>query len=392
MTSAGPYKLAAAPFAGQKTVPAFDNIVSFKKGFAPRAGLTWNVGGDGRTVVKTSWGRFYNNPSVNVSQSINPLQNTYATFGWNDYNNDMRFSGNELGPFVSLSGGVRNSVQPNIAQGYTDEASVWLERELRPNLGFRAGYVYKRVMHAWRLIDLGRPDELWSVPVTFADPGPDGVNGTGDEGVFTAYNMSTVTASRLEYQAPSDNNNFYKNIDLTLTKRMSGRWSMMTSFLYTWRNERWSNSPPTPNVQINNQADTALWTYKLLGSYRAPYDILISPVLRHQAGMPIPRLVNASTNAGTFAIIVEPVGKYRQDNITLLDVQVEKQLQLKSLRLGLFAAVFNVTNSNSAQNQEYTTGLSTVTVDGVSTTVQRFLRPTTILGPRIARFGFKLTF
>jgi hypothetical protein len=205
--------------------------------------------------------------------------------------------------------------------------------------------------------------------------------------------MSTVTPAQTEWRAPDDNNEFYKNIDLTLTKRMSGRWSLSTSLLYTWRNSNWSTAAPTPNVEINNRADTTLWTFKALGSYRAPYDIVISPVLRHQAGAPVPRLVSVSTNAGTFSIIAEPVGTYRQDNITLFDVSVEKRVNLRNkLSLGLYFAVFNIANSNAAQNQDTTTGLSTVLVDGVSSTVPRFLRPTTIVGPRIARFGFKLNF
>ncbi len=393
ITSAGPYSLAAAPFAGQDTVPARDNIVKFSKAFAPRTGISWNVRGDGRMLVKASWGRFYSNPATSLSENVNPLQSTSATFGWNDANADRLFTLNELGPFVSLSGGVRNTTQPGIGQAYTDEANLWFERELAANIGLRAGFIYKRVMHGWRLIDLGRPNDLWSVPITVQDPGPDGRAGTADDSTFSAWNMSKVTPSQTQYQAPSDNNRFYKNIDLSLTKRMSGRWSLMTSFLYTWRDELWSSSPPTPNVEINNRNTNTIWTYKLMGSYRAPFDILISPVLRHQAGAPIPRLVNVSTNAGTFAVIAEPVGTYRQDNITLVDCQFEKNVRLPNrVTLGLFAAIFNITNTNAAQDQDRTTGLSTVVVDGVANTVPRFMRPTTILGPRIARFGFKLTF
>jgi hypothetical protein len=393
MTSAGPYSLPAAPFAGQSTIPASGNIITFKRGFAPRTGLSWNVRGDGRTLVKASWGRFYSNPSTGISDDINPIQNTYATFGWLDRSGDRLFSVDELGPFVSLSGGVRNSVQEGLGQGYTDEANLWLERELAPNLGLRAGFIYKRVMHQWRLIDVGRPDTLWTVPVQVVDPGVDGRTGTADDGTLRAWSMSTVTAAQTQYQAPGDNNSYYKNIDVTLTKRMSGRWSMITSFLYTWRNQLYSTGPPTPNVEINNRADSTLWTFKLLGTYRAPWDVLISPVLRHQAGTPVPRLVSVGTNAGTFSVIAEPVGSYRQDNITLFDTQAEKQFNVRrGLRLGVYFALFNIFNSNSAQNQDVTTGLTTVTVDGAPSTVQRFLRPTTIIGPRIARLGFKVTF
>ena len=44
---------------------AFNHIV-------PRIGATYDLTGDGKTVLKGNWGRFYFNPGVNLADAVNP--------------------------------------------------------------------------------------------------------------------------------------------------------------------------------------------------------------------------------------------------------------------------------------------------------------------------------
>ena len=46
-------------------VVAFNHIV-------PRFGATYDLTGDGKTVLKGNWGRFYFNPGVNLADAVNP--------------------------------------------------------------------------------------------------------------------------------------------------------------------------------------------------------------------------------------------------------------------------------------------------------------------------------
>ncbi len=399
-TSAGPFSLPRQPFADSWTVPAKPSIIKLAANVAPRFGIAWDLAGNGRTVVKVSAGRFYYNPGVSQSSNVNPIQETIATFGWIDLNGDKLYTANELGPFVSLSGGPVNTVDPNIRNSYTDEASTFFEHQLAQNLGLRAGFVWKRQSRLWGLMDIGRPAELWTVPFTAADPGLDGVAGTADDGPpVAAYNMSRVTVSQRQWQSPEDFKQTYKNFDITLNKRMSNRWSVVASFLYTWQNESYyggvsGNAPPqNPNEALNNLTNTSLYAFKLFGSYQAPWGILVSPVFRFQAGTPIPRRLAVSTNGGTINMLVEPSGTYRQDNVAIFDTRFEKQFRFStSRRLGLFVDLFNINNTHAAQAQDNITGLRTVTVDGAKTTVPRFLYPTTLIAPRVMRFGVRFSF
>jgi len=201
------------------------------------------------------------------------------------------------------------------------------------------------------------------------------------------------TVSRFEWQSREDYDHWYKNIDLTVTKRMSHRWSLVSSFLYTWSHRTWFGSPRNGNEALNNVADSSIWTFKLFGTYEAPFDIRISPVLRHQAGDPLTRRLSVSTNGGTYTMVVEPEGSYREDNVTIFDIRTEKQFRLGSRRLGLFFDLYNINNSNAAQTLDSIVGRRNVLQpDGTSLNLQRFLRPTVIISPRIAKFGVKFSF
>ena len=76
-------------------------------------------------------------------------------------------------------------------------------------------------------------------------------------------------------------------------------------------------------------------------------------------------------------ILAEPIDSRRQDDIVVLDLRVEKVFRVvRGTTLSVFVDVYNITNSNAASNIDWGGGSS-------------FLLPSTIIGPRIARFGLK---
>jgi hypothetical protein len=65
------------------------------------------------------------------------------------------------------------------------------------------------------------------------------------------------------------------------------------------------------------------------------------------------------------------------DNITIVDIRVEKGIRLSaSRRVAGFVDVFNVLNANPEQNTSWSS--------------DTFLRPLSIVPPRIARIGVKV--
>jgi hypothetical protein len=391
--STGRFVASALSFPEVSEVVLFNHIV-------PRVGGTYDLMGDGKTVVKASWGRFYFNPGITLADAVNPnTASQYADFVWNDLNNDRIFQPGEQGVEQTRFGGVANaSIDPSIKNSYTDEASVFVERAVITDLGVRVGFVWKKDYQGWQQVNVNRPLSAFNLPTTVADPGPDGVYGNGDDGpAIPAFNLNnTSLPSNNVTQNIDGYEGTFKTIEFAANKRYSRRWSTNASFSYTWTsqfgnlyfNNRFGTAifnfslfgsyPSTPNEKTFN--DYTDWNLKFSGTVDAGWGVRVTPVLKVQSGAPYGRYFSTRANElnyGTQIILAEPIGTRRQDMVSVLDFRVEKQLRFaQRAKLGLFLDLFNALNSNTAVNINWRSGAS-------------FEKATTVLGPRIAKFGVK---
>ena len=380
------------------TFAAVDKVVSFNH-IVPRVGATYDLQGDGRTVVKANWGRFYFNPGVNLADSVNPNTGSqYADHVWNDLNNDRVYQLGEEGVLQTKFGGVANaSIDPNLKNSYTDEASLFLERAIITDLGVRAGFVWKKDNDGWQQVNANRPHSAFNVPTTVVDPGADNVYGNSDDVTLAAFNLDNTTLPSNNITRNIDGyEGTFKTLEFSANKRYSNRWSMNASYSYTWTqqygnlyfNNRFGTAvanfslfgsfPSNPNENTRNEYTD--WNAKLSGTLDAGWGLRITPVLKMQSGAPYGRYFSTRTgelNYGTQLILAEPIGTRRQDTVSILDFRVEKQLRFaQKAKLGLFFDLFNAMNSNVAVNENWRSGAS-------------FEKATTVLGPRIAKFGVK---
>ena len=389
------YSIPPAPFGD--IVPARTGIVRYGKAFGPRLGVAWKIHESGDTVLKASWGRYYNDPGIAISRDVNPLQTTSYIFRWTDANADRLFQPSELGSFVNSTGGVMNRIDSNIRHPHTENMDVWIERRVWPDLAARLGFIYKKSNDNWELAEQNRVAGLFTDRKQFQDPGLDGVAGTRDDrGAYTAFDIPSgvpIPASVKEWQTPADFDETFKSIEVALTRRMSQRWSLSASFLNTWVHRLENGHPDNPNEAINNVIRVTGWGFKAFGTYRTANGISISPMIRHQAGRPSGRYVSTNLTAGVVNILVEPGGTYREANRTIVDTRVAKQFRVGSWRtFSVFVDAFNIFNSNAAQGQDLFTGTRTTVVNGQPVVHPRFLRPLAILPPRTFRLGLDLTF
>ena len=108
---------------------------------APRLGASYNVTGDGKTVIKANWGWYWNNPGTGSS---NPNGSWQKRYSWVDTSKDMLWEPGEETKLISSSGGVAStSLDPTMKDPYTLDMSLFLERELVANLAVRAGFVHR---------------------------------------------------------------------------------------------------------------------------------------------------------------------------------------------------------------------------------------------------------
>jgi len=384
---------------------ANNNVIDFNL-FAPRLGVTFDLTGSGKNVLKFNYGKYWWNPGADFT--FNTSENAPAwwrRYRWTDLNGNGRWDQGEQGStLVSSRGGVATeSLDPSLQDSRTDEIAAFFEHELMANFGVRAGYVWRGLRNQYQRYNVALPYSAFTVPMSVTDPGPDGRVGTADDGgQITAYDLTAayrgLTPVNMTTNVPGSDAD-YHTFEITGTKRMSRRWSVLASYGYTksfdqgnsylGNSVRQNNLPVTPNDQINTndgRQDYSRQTIKLNGTWNSPWwGVTFSPMLRYQQGFPFGRTFAQTLSYGSVRILAEPFGTRRQDDIVITDLRIEKTVLFPTRRdVSVFFDVYNMFNANPAQNAQWSSG----TTAGLVT----FNRPLSVVPPRLARIGVKLNF
>lgn len=369
--------------------------------FGPRASAIFDLMGDGRTLAKLSAARYHVAPNANVGFNANPNPpQWWSQYGWTDANGSGRWEPGEEGPRRQRRGGTAvESLDPALRLPVLNELAGWVERELPAGLGLRTGLVWRGGHRHFARQNVLQPFEAFTLPVRLDDPGPDGVDGSADDGPsLAAYDLSpqfeTFTTANEVRNVPRSKTE-YLTWEVSATRRFLARWSLAAGFAYTWNADhaqgysgqavRNNAYPLTPNDLINagegGRHEFTTWTARAHGTFEAPWSVRVTPLVRHQSGQPFGRTFTTDRTQiryATLTVLAEPVGARRTDNITVVDLRIEKSVRLApTRRIAGFVDVLNCFNENPELNVVWSSGPS-------------FLRPVSILPPRIARVGAKL--
>ena len=386
----------ASLYATAASFPAVDNVITWNLP-APRFGITYKIDDAGKTVVKANAGRYWWNPDVNVASAVNPnIATAYERYGWTDANNDRTFQPSEQGKLLSKVGGTGQVLDPNLQNTYTDEIAAWLDHELLPNFALRTGVVWRGQRQLRQTLNLAQPFGAFNVPIQVRDPGPDGKTGTADDGaLIQMYNLATANlgqVNNLTTNAPGVND--YYTWEITGNRRMTSGWSLMATYSITWNQEnlaspgaaanpvRAADSALSPNDLINAAADGryhySLWNAKVHAVIPGPWHLQLSPLLRVQSGQPFGRTFVAALNYGSQRVLAEPLGTQAQDTVSIVDARIERIFTLSGRsKISAQLDVYNLLNANPEDFITWGSGSS-------------YLRPSSVIPPRILRFGVKV--
>jgi hypothetical protein len=372
---------------------AVANVIDWNV-IVPRVGMIHELSRDGRSLLKLSYGTYSAAPGANFNANANNSP-WWRRNKWFDTDGDGEWQPGEETPLPDTHGGsAPDPIDPRLKLPRLRELGAWFERELPGNMALRTGIVWRSERAHFLRQDVARPFEAYSAPVVIPDPGPDGRLGTSDD-------RAPLHGYELEPDASADAVNIVRNVprsdsqfwtwDITASRRLRHHWSLVAAFDHVWNQDqtnayfgqslRQNPYPLTPNDLLNagpeGRYEFRTWSAKLYGTYEGPWGVRLTPSLRHQAGQPFGRTFTTALNYGKVVrILAEPIGTRRMDNITLVDVRVEKAIRLPgNRRIAGFVDVFNLFNANPEQ----TTSWSSDT----------FLRPLSIVPPRIARLGVK---
>jgi hypothetical protein len=395
------------------------DLITFNS-VAPRVGLVWALGEEGRTSIKASYGKYYK-PLLNQDTLIIlPGSGGSHEYEWFDLNGDRVFQDGEQGELlVNRIQPNTSSADPNLQNTYVNSFHFGIEHQLENNIVLSVSGIFKREKDIMETVDVGRI-------------GPDGTP-------FGAYNALPVTnptdgspmtiyALREEFLGSGrirfltnpgqDGPLFrdYNGVEFVARRRWQDGWQLMAalnisqiygnignSYGSTWGGHSIYDNP---NSLINAEGPLdldATYQFKLQASYTLPWDILVSGYYQAVTGFPLKPPENFAPDPALGAytarffkddvpgMVVEnfvdvaavPRGTYRHDFRNKIDLRIEKQFPFRdNMRVGIIADVFNLTNLNrttAVQSLRY--GLA-----------DRFLVPAKIEPPRILRIGVRFQF
>ena len=258
----------ASQFAAAASFPALDtgswNVL------APRIGVTWNVFGNNKTVLRASVGRF--NHAFGDDYAVTYSQSGVATTTkkWNAPVGTTVLDPSQIGNSISQTGGSTQLLNPKLKDPHTNEAVVGIEREIVPGIALTVNYTIIKQINLFGNYNIKRPYDAWSIPYTtyttgkpIVDPGPDGITGTADDkGPITIYGYPQQYAGAAFVQNetiayPNSSAPIFKVIDAIVTKRFTRKWGF-TSSITAIRNHTsapeqlacriWTLSCPNPRI------------------------------------------------------------------------------------------------------------------------------------------------
>jgi hypothetical protein len=393
---------------------AHQDVISWNS-LAPRAGIIYDITGEGKHALKVAYGRYHHVISTGFIGAANQNGGSFRNHVWNDTNGDTFFQPNEVGEFLSQAGGNTNRVDPDLKQPKTDEFIVGIENELPHQTRLSVNFGYRKKTDLIALINTGAPDDTAWVSVPALDPGPDGVAGTGDEQTINVFNRRPEFADQFTETNPEGFDGDFKGLEVVLQKRFFDDWQFLGSYAVSQStlertaivNGEYGGEEEgaggfgfapggtlaytSPNSGINNSGQSDFFDrtqqIKVVGSYEVPqFDVLLAGTFKYQTGTPYGRILTLTSDAngnsfnqGQVTIFAEPRESYRFPSITNVDFRASKFFVFGGRhRVEFIFDVFNLFNTNVVTNFNVNTAA--------------FQDPLNVYGPRVMRLGARWTF
>jgi hypothetical protein len=338
--------------------------------FSPRIGFAYDLFGDGKTNIKGSWSRYNEYLMIQYYSLANP--NYPSTGGWYWYDDNQngiidptadRFTLRYLppDPIGFSQETLSEEIDLDASAPYTDEFTLGVEREMAKDFSVALVGIYKHKRNIFEDVnDYGygkgeawkgyRPNSPHWERFDFADPGDDGEFGTEDDQTNFLY-AELAGAPSIHYWLTNVEGAYrkYMALQLIFNKRMSNRWQLMASVVWSkaWGNIGGSYGSSygasgnfdNPNSFVYGDGrldyDRPL-NVKIQSTVILPLDIILSGYFNYRSGSPWRRSVTVyipeddkyKWPGDAYGVPTEENGTRRNAPVTTLDIRVEKRFRI----------------------------------------------------------------
>ena len=360
---------------------------------SPRLGLTYDLTGDSKTILRLNAARYYSQMGAGEFQRTNTTNGPEMDFAWTDLNGNGQVDNGETGALLWVSGGFDpanpTAASPNIVDDtsapWTNELIVGIERELNRSFAVGGNFIYKKNSNfTWNIRDGEENNAFWTQTsnasgVQFYEPvGPRSISN--------------------HYQQREGYNRQYTGVELFLNKRFADKWMGNASFVWAAPKQNYTDGsgytdPSNIGVtdgQIAGAGTRTLatwgasrWFLKASGMYALPAGFNVSGFVQVREGNIIApyNFISSGSRAfgaGSVNVIRDTFGTDRLPSFWSVDLRAEKTFDLSDTgRIHLIVDVFNALNQDAILAQH------------TSITSSLFERIREVQAGRTIRFGFR---
>jgi hypothetical protein len=412
----------ALEYPGSDLSPSFNNV-------SPRVGATYDLTGDGKTIIRGSFARYYDGWNGFYDQYSNPtyvyngIRADYDVTGQGktdltagDVTNIQGYGGWDPNTGFNLAAfEAQKLYDPDLGNQHSNEFIAGFEREVFKDASFAVNYTYRKY-------------DAFICDCPFGITADSYVNNGDQYTKVTPIGTFNIPYSVLAQQQSGIHNleniddytNTYNGVDFIFRKRMSNNFLMNSSLTLQRQKQNVGGGtaffgavtgdgftgrvvePDPSQVPLYDGQPYAYvsggsgktgvypyseWTFRLSGVYQFGWGISAGGFARYQQGFPY--VIFASIGDDSFGpfdaavrnLLAEPIGDRRYENIFTLDLNFQKVFDMGNAGRVTFAMdLFNVTNANNViqRNRLLNSGTFNAIVENLS--------------PRALRFGLRYSF
>ncbi len=381
-----------------RTVTSSETVMTWNT-LSPRVSFIYDIGSNGKTLVKASYARYASGNLTQYFSGMNPN-------GFLSYYGPLYSDGSFAYPWsIGLpTANVLGWKDHDVKAPYMDEITVGFEKELFEDWSVSFRYIKKWDRDLLEDADITGLDMdalmddgelIWTnwTQVTVTDP--------YDNSTQTFWQQKDPTIpSEYALVNPPGAKRDYDGVEVVVNKRYSNGWSINASYVYS--NSRGtvgtsfsasssvSSLYDNPNAHINAEGRFGLerrHQFKFTGVMRGPWGLNFGTYFRYMSGNRYTRSINSKDlgldlSQGDASINAEKLGSQGLPDFMALDLKIQKEVKLGPINVSIFVDIFNVLNNNKA------TGVYTSS----SHPTLIYQEMTSIQAPRIFRVGAKIAF
>jgi hypothetical protein len=357
-----------------------------------RAGLVYDLTGDGRTAVKANYSRYALQVGIDRVTAVNSLTVGSRTCPWSDPNSDGRFQASEINMAQcgAFSGGLNTFYSSDgVDWPFSDEVTAGVERQIGNAMRVGVMYYYRANKDQLGTRNQALPTSAYT---PFTVNVPDGPNGPT---TATVYNLAPalVSASNQIRDNQPELDTEYQGVEFTASKRFSRNWQMVAGLTIgenTGGQGGDLNDPNNlvyPTGIVGNDSPVA---FRLSGSYNdLPGGINLAGSMVSNGGYPyvstyaVTRAIAATAGVAltrtSQTVQLSERGDERLPSVTMVDLRISRPIRFGNRRIIPQLDLFNIGNADTVVSLQNAVGST-------------YLDPREILSPRIIRVGFSLDF